>query len=223
MSIELGPRVSINAAHVCFNGSLSAYFREGFVIEGANESQGPNSIGYWKLYWIFHWLFLLSFAALWDIMQNSIEISVEYSIEFSISNWIEPKVFLDPLSPFRVDVTCGRPLSSSGQGFQLWSLPRRRPLRPQTEAPRRGSFIDHLYLSWAVWTSELWMSTKLTQNWFYSDGTEKNGTLASKSMSLGGECSWTDGKRMWFTKSDKRTVHWFPVISSILYNRLFQK
>ena len=126
-------------------------------------------------------------------------------------NWIFNRVFDIQLN-WAQGISC-----SLGQGFQLWSLPRRRPLRPQTEAPRRGSFIDHLYLSWAVWTSELWMSTKLTQNWFYSDGTEKNGTLASKSISLRGECSWTDGKKMWFTKSDKCTVHWFPVISSILY------
>ena len=32
-------RVSVNPAHTCFNGSLSAYFGKGFAVDGANESR----------------------------------------------------------------------------------------------------------------------------------------------------------------------------------------
>ena len=31
--------MSINPAHTCFNGSLSAYFGKGFAVEGANQSR----------------------------------------------------------------------------------------------------------------------------------------------------------------------------------------
>ena len=169
-------------------------------------------------------LFASSRGSIQFDIENSIEYSIDFSTEFCNTtlghpvklNRIFNRVFDIQLN-WAQDISWSLfPLSSSGQGFQLWSLPRRRPLRPQTEAPRRGSFIDHLYLSWAAWTSEPECRLNWLKTGFTLMGQKKMERLRQNPSASKGSALMNRWKKMCFMKSDKCTVH--TLVSGYIVN-----